>query len=145
QFNTIGVDGDGSAGEANEGNLISGNLGPGIDSHSSAAENVVAGNLVGLTATGDAALPNGIDGVRIYHSAQDNLVGTNADGISDHLERNVIVAGPDTGVRLFGQVGEPSGNVIAGNYIGTDVTGTVDLTDGVGIRLELGAHDNLVG
>src|SRR5690606_8507963 len=68
QFNTIGVDGDGSAGEANEGNLISGNLGPGIDLHSSAAENVVAGNLVGLTATGDAALPNGIDGVRIYHS-----------------------------------------------------------------------------
>src|SRR5262249_49166620 len=48
-------------------------------------------------------------------------VGTNGDGIADTAERNVI-AGNATGALVFIQIA-PS-TVVAGNYIGTDATGS---------------------
>lgn len=101
------------------GNLISGNGGPGISIISSA--NIVQGNLIGTDRTGSASLGNGgaggvSAGVLLQGAASQNLVG----GASADL-RNVISGNAYAGIIFF--VG-PSDNLIQGNYIGTDATGT---------------------
>ncbi len=119
-LNAVGVDGDG-ANDALEGNLVSGNAQGGILIYWGASDNKVAGNLVGTDKTGLIALPSP-GGVSVSFQGSRNLIGTDADGVSDELERNVIVAG--VGVVLDPLV--PSvmeDNVIAGNYIGVDITG----------------------
>ncbi len=37
------------------------------------------------------------------------------------------------------------GNVVAGNYIGTDRTGLKDLANGTGIRIGRDANNNIIG
>jgi hypothetical protein len=129
QKNIIGTNGDGSVGDAAEGNVIAANRGEGVvivDSGTN--QNVVAGNLIGRTSASEPTnFGNGgttLGGVVIGYGAQFNLVGTNADGVSDTLERNVI-SGNGYGVVLYG--GGTSQNIIAGNYIGTDSSGTQGL------------------
>ncbi len=79
--------------------------------------NTVQGNLIGTDATGTSALPNGDNGV-VIEDPDDNLVGGTTAGA-----RNVITANA-IGVLL--SMGA-TGNTIQGNYIGTDVTGLIDL------------------
>ncbi len=132
-----------------ERNIISGNSSWGVwvvGSHC-----VVAGNYVGTDVTGEVALSNGnistALSVGIFLQADDNIIGTNDDGIGDDSERNVISGevglNPEfaDGIQMF--FGS-TGNVIAGNYIGTDKTGTVPVGNGGGINLGNG-HDNRVG
>ena len=124
KFNIVGTNGDG-VGDAAEGNVISGNgRGVGIQG-TGTDENVVAGNLIGLTASGTTALGNNGtgDGVWIVQGAQKNRVGTNGDGVSDLLERNVISGHTFAGVAIYNA--QTHDNIVAGNYIGTDVTGTL--------------------
>jgi titin len=59
-------------------------------------------------------------------------------------KRNVISGNGSAGVWIFG--GDGSGNVVQGNYIGTDSSGTTALAnDDDGVRISLDASDNLVG
>ncbi|HLA62878.1 MAG TPA: hypothetical protein VK610_00505, partial [Rhodothermales bacterium] len=79
-----------------------------------AAGTRVAGNLIGLDATGAEARTNGV-GVWVQGAATGTRVGGWATG-----ERNVI-AGNGTGVAVTngddsGTAGEPTGTVVAGNY-----------------------------
>src|SRR5262249_42006360 len=60
--------------------------------------------------------------VAIWGGATGNRVGTNADGVSDEQERNVISGNRFGGVGI-GNYDGTAGNVVAGNYIGTDKTG----------------------
>jgi CSLREA domain-containing protein len=130
--NIVGVDGDG-VNDAAERNLISGSplwnvnvvFAPGT---------VVAGNYIGTDAAGTGAIPGVASigtGVDINNSSTGVRVGTNADGVSDALERNVIAGNSGIGVRV---TGNSDSTVIAGNYIGVDATGAGDLgnrSDGV--------------
>jgi hypothetical protein len=137
----IGVDGDGSAGEANEGNVISGNGVAGINITSSnpalslTSNVVIAGNFVGTDSTGTQAVPNGLTGSNgggiQFVRGTNQRVGTNSDGVSDELERNVISGNFGTGLLMR------STGIVAGNYVGTDVTGTKALGNGVGIFVDL--------
>lgn len=137
--NVIGTDGDGSN-DANEGNLISGNLDAGLwvyDSNTS--NNVIAGNLVGTTFDGASALGNGSVGVTV--GGNFNRVGTNGDGVSDQLEANVVSGNNNTGIFLAAD-----GNWVAGNFVGTDITGMLaigNLYDGITLNPE--ADNNLIG
>ena len=119
------------------------------------SSNVVAGNLIGTDLTGTLAVAN-YAGVEIDGGATSNLIGTNGDGVNDALERNIISGNSLVGIWITGS-GTDS-NIVAGNYVGTDVTGTLavpngstpitrggtDLT-GDGIAIESGASDNLIG
>ncbi len=141
--NFIGTDGDGIA-DDREGNLISGNSAYGVLFWQAGTENnVLAGNLIGTDATGLAAMPNAA-GVYIFNGAARNLVGTNADGVSDDLERN-IVSGNVNGISIVADPWTPTGadgNTIAGNYIGTDITGAAALgntSNGIHISWSRGA------
>ena len=150
QGNLIGTDGDGVA-DASERNVISGNSQGGVVIQTVGTDhNVVAGNYIGTDATGTTALGNGDQGVLINNwtetegGPQGNLIGTDGDGVADEAERNVISANAGHGVLILGE--GVSSNVVAGNYIGTDATGTVALgNEGCGVDLLDGAASNLIG
>jgi hypothetical protein len=137
--NFVGTNGDGR-GDAVEGNLLSGNL-IGVSISGPAHDNVIAGNKIGTDVSGRRTLPNTNRGVNIGGTA--NRVGSNADGVSDDLERNVI-SGNALGVVIAG-VGTTR-NVLAGNFIGTDVSGAAALGNGGGgVVVSVGATDNVIG
>ena len=136
QTNTIG----GSA--PNAGNVISGNLGSGVAIQSQSATttgNIIQGNLIGLDATGTTDVGNTYDGVIISFGAQGNFIGGDTS-----VERNVISGNSQHGISIQG-VGT-TGNIVSGNYIGTDITGMLDLgNDGRGVNLSGAAQDNIIG
>jgi hypothetical protein len=101
------------------GNLISGNAGDGVFI-SGGGSNVVQGNFIGTDATGTAPLGNGA-GVDI--DRPDNLVGGTTPAA-----RNII-----SGNRSTGFVVVERSNRVQGNYIGTDVTGTLALGNQIGV------------
>src|SRR5207253_715829 len=80
-------------------------------------------------AAGTAAVPNALSGVILAVTATNNRIGTNGDGVNDAAERNVISGNTQRGV-LIQDVGT-TGNVVAGNYIGTNTAGTLGLTSTV--------------
>jgi hypothetical protein len=100
-------------------NVISGNGRQGISFNSSS--NTVQGNYIGTDRTGTIAIPNGFQGVAFFGSvsASGNVVGGVNPG-----EGNLISGNNLSGVALVENVSDTQ---ILGNFIGTDVTGTVDL------------------
>jgi titin len=139
--NTIGGVGAGAR------NVISGNsLGIGLDSTSTSG-NVIQGNFIGTNADGTAAplgiaaVTGGGTGLSIGSGASGNTVGGAAAGA-----RNVIAGNTNTGVSIFGA--GTTANVVQGNFIGTDVTGTVALGNGRtadGFDVTSGASSNTIG
>jgi len=117
--NRIGTDGDG-VNDEEERNVISGNSIYGVNIYGSyigASGNIIAGNYIGTDATGTVALGNTAG---IWLSVADNnIIGTNGDGLGDFLEGNIISGNTGYGIQL----NSSNGNVIAGNFIGVDVTG----------------------
>jgi CSLREA domain-containing protein len=85
---------------------------------------LIVGNFIGTDATGTADAGNGGDGVFIDNHAN-NTIG----GITER-ERNVISGNNGNGVNIAGAAA--TGNVVGGNYIGTDVTGDVGIGNGGG-------------
>ena len=99
-------------------NIISGNNQRGVII-AGAGSNVILGNYIGTNAAGSASLGNTLTGVAINNSPNNTIGGTVAGA------RNVISGNSQFGVDIFGSVG--TGNVVQGNFIGTDATGTLDL------------------
>ena len=133
QNNTIG--GDSPA----DRNLISCNGWEGVGIHGSGTTgNVVSGNYIGVDRLGTTSRANTLDGVRIYGGAQNNTVGGDTEG-----ERNVISGNLENGVHIAGE--DTTDNVVSGNYIGVDATGTTALPNyDDGVRI-IDAPDNLIG
>lgn len=138
---------------AGEGNVISGNAEEGIAIVSqSAARNVVQGNIIGLDASGTVEVPNGEDGVLIEGGAIGPMFGDEADdnqiGGTAAGARNVISGNQGDGVHIRDDSGNALGtrfNIVEGNFIGTDVTGTLDRgNDGFGVFIE-GSNENRIG
>lgn len=136
-YNVIGTNGDGIA-DGQERNLI-------YDGQYNiilvtSDHNVIAGNYMNVNASGTQAL-NASHGEIFIADGHDNLVGTNGDGISDNLERNLC--------SFIEIVGGSSNNTIAGNYIGVSVGGQVIITNsGIAIWANGGSgrpHHNRVG
>jgi hypothetical protein len=142
--NRIGTDGDGN-GDATERNVIAASRYQGVVIWDSGTDaNVVAGNLIGTNAAGTAALANGAAGVWIGKGARGNRIGTNADGLADTFERNVISGNSLQGVNIS-DAGTDQ-NIVAGNTIGTDVTGVAALgNQDSGVWVHAGARSNRIG
>ena len=96
---------------------------------SNATGNVVQGNFVGSDAGGTVSLPQ-VTGVLI--AGPNNTVG----GTTPEA-RNVISGNSAEGVRITGAV--TTGNLVQGNFIGTDVTGALDLGNFTGDGVEFAA------
>ena len=134
--NLVGTNGDGKN-DAAERNLLSGNGQSGmLITGTGANQNVVAGNFIGTDVTGTVSIGNGRDGVGIAFGAQSNLIGTNGNSVDDAGERNIIAGSTFAGVAISNP--GTSFNVVAGNFIGTNVTGTGSLPNGRGVAIAYG-------
>jgi ELWxxDGT repeat protein len=146
----------GSAGNilvaAAERNVISGNAQAGIGIVDS-ANNVVAGNYIGLDAHGGLlGNGNGFEGISLAGNSHGNRIGA-ASAATGEAERNVISGNALAGISLgrtdwivLSLAGNATvGNSIAGNYIGTDPSGLILAPNGQGILIEGGASENSIG
>jgi len=122
------------------GNVISGNGGAGVHiSGSDSYGDVVGGNLIGLTADGADALPNGGSGVVIDQGAHDNSIGASpAAGGTNTISGNGMA-----GVTIDGS--DTSGNRVVSNVIGINPSGDGPLPNNNGVWISNGAHDNTIG
>jgi hypothetical protein len=131
---------------AGAGNLISGNGRFGIfvqgvpngGTYTTSSNNVLQGNIIGLSATG-AALGNALDGIDFYPGATNNTIGGTTPGAG-----NVIAGNLRNGIVLSGTF--VTGNLIEGNQIGTNSSHAKSLGNGFyGIGLFGAANNNTIG
>ncbi len=114
-------------------NVISGNgwgvliSNPNGDNGGSTGSQVL-GNYIGTDAAGQGALPNVLAGVEIDTSG--NTIGGTVPGarnvISSYLGPGVLIGNPDGGF------GDSTGNLVLGNYIGTNADGDAKLPNTCG-------------
>ena len=100
-----------------------------------ASNNIVRSNLIGVDTTGATAWANGIDGVQILDGASGNTI-----------DLNTISGNTNSGVYLTSSGAPTQNNTIQGNRIGTDVSGAFGIGNGVaGIYLGCSAPNNSIG
>ena len=120
---------------AGAGNLISGNCLLGLSiAGASAGANIIQGNRIGTDASGRTALGNAEDGILIKDSSG-NTIGGPGSG-------NLISGNSFVGVQILGQ---SSGNILQGNKIGVDLSGTSALPNGQDGVFINGASNNIIG
>jgi len=107
--------------------------------------NLIRGNFIGTDVTGTVIDPDGLplSGDELGNSETGVFVdgGNNTIGGTTPRARNII-SGNLNGIEIVG-----SGNPIQGNYLGTDVTGTIDLgnlVEGVSLHGN-GCRNNTIG
>jgi hypothetical protein len=107
----------------------------------------IQGNFIGTSAGGGTinATGPGIEiGLYVLNSGN-NLFGTDGDGANDFGERNVIAGFGNSGGILIQNSGS-SGNIIAGNYIGTNAQASNNVPNtGSGIVLDTGVQNTRIG
>lgn len=136
-YNRIGGNRFIGSGPLGQGNLLSGNGNSGI-AFGEAMSNTVSGNLVGTDVHGTAAWGNGgFAGIMVggaYH-----IIGGTKPG-----EGNIVSGNLGNGIGDGG--GRPHGNLVIGNYVGTDISGSFDLgNQGHGISFESGYNNRVEG
>jgi hypothetical protein len=120
-------------------NILSGNFRMGIFIGGGSISNLVQGNFVGVDATGTNALGNGSEGIRIVGGSG---VTGNLIGGAIASARNIVSGNTADGIVVtFG----PFGNVVQGNYVGTDVTGTRPLGNADGIQISANGTNSVIG
>ena len=122
-----------------QGNIIGGNLGPGILLSGEAVQEIeVYGNVIGLSTDAGGSIANQ-HGIVLVDGAHDNRIGSDQENqvntISGNLGFGVLMQGSGT-----------RNNTVASNFIGTNKTGHEYVGNGgAGVRIEDGAHDNTIG
>jgi titin len=100
--------------------------------------NLVEGNFIGTDSAGNNTIGNDVAGVLINAGAVNNTIGGTGAGaenvISDNKAEGVLISGAGT-----------SGNLVQGNYIGTNPTGTRALSNQDGVLIQAGAVNNTIG
>ena len=121
------------------GNLISGNGTHGITITNDSDDNTVSGNFIGTDVTGTGVIGNSVDGITISDLSSNNTIGGTSAGAG-----NIISGNLRNGVTIRG--GDSNGNLVQGNFIGTDITGTVALGNALdGISMAGGTANNTIG
>jgi trimeric autotransporter adhesin len=126
-----------------QGNLVSANKNDGVLIKGGATQNTLSGNYVGTTATGNAALGNGSDGVAIVHADSNSLIGCTFQD-QPFVYYNVLSGNGGNGLRIddsndttvqadFMGAGANNATVVANHQNGLLVTGTSSETQVGGV------------
>lgn len=120
------------------GNVVSGNQMFGVYvATGQSSSNIVTGNLIGLDITGQSGIGNSGVGVQIDGTL-------NRVGGATPQERNVISANKVHGIVITGSGARQ--NIVQGNYIGTDITGTKGLgNENAGILVDASSFNQIGG
>jgi titin len=123
---------------AGDGNVISGNSDQGVSmADSGTTENLIEGNLIGTNATGTAGLGNGDSGVRLTSAASSNTVGGAVSAARNVISDNTIgISVANSGT---------TGNLVEGNFIGTNAAGTASVGNGDGVLLYAKSSTTTIG
>ena len=98
--------------------------------------NLIEGNRIGTSADGTADLGNGSNGVWVN--------GLSVSSTNNTIRDNLISGNGSHGIFVWGV--NASANIVEGNYIGTDVTGSSYLrNDGAGIEIRDSASNRIGG
>jgi len=122
-----------TAGNSTVRGMIINNVSRGIDLEVNGG-NVIVGNYLGTDFTGRLALGD-FEGVTIIGSANNRIGGTTAG------ERNLISGNTDYGIRIQ----NANNNIVEGNLIGTDITGTSAIPNQFQAVLISGGSNNVIG
>ena len=131
-------------------NVISANGASGVliqGNQSDGSSNTVLGNLIGTDYLGRTALANISAGVTI-DGAPDNTIGGTSAAARNIISGNGIsgTGGPGVLIEDSAGTGGATGNVVEGNYVGTDITGAQAVANaGSGVDIETGATNNTIG
>jgi hypothetical protein len=128
-----------------ERNFISGNGGNGITVTGSTRNQIIA-NFIGTDVTGMVRLGNLGDGIHLASGASSNVIGgvtpENVNGVVNLQDGNLISANQGNGITMTDL---SRTNFVAGNFIGTTVTGDVGLGNGQdGIAILNQSNDNVI-
>ena len=117
-------------------NVISGNGGDGV--LIDASNTNLSENYIGTTASGDAAVGNGENGVRV-ESGTDNDIGfVSSSFLNTYYLGSVISGNTENGIFLSGGT-----STVLGNNVGTSADGQSDLPNDTGIAVE--SDGNTIG
>ena len=115
-------------------NVISGNLADGIQFAAASGETVI-GNFIGTDITGKLAIGNAGVGVRLAFITPDNTIGGTAAGTGN------LISGNEVGVNIE----LASDQLVIGNRIGTDVTGTKAIGNTIGVDIDQSSSISIGG
>ena len=107
-------------------NVIAGNSLVGVINNAGGSI-TITGNYIGTNASGTAAIPNGQNGILLSDIANSTIGGTTDQA------RNLVSGNVGSGILMMTSTtggNAASANTIAGNYIGTDVTGATAIPNG---------------
>jgi hypothetical protein len=96
--------------------------------------NVVEGNFIGTDPSGNIDRHNGAVGVWALSGAGNLIGGTTPSA------RNLLSGNLQSGVRI-----DAPGTLVRGNYIGTNASGNVAISNVYGVAVTVGGHDALIG
>lgn len=120
-----------------ERNLISNNGGRGIAIwNTGVSNNTVVGNYVGLDMSGANVRGNLLEGILMAGETHDNRIGGSGSG-----ERNVVAGSGWDGISMWNS----SNNLVSGNYVGTDASGSLAFGNNYGVLIADGSSNNIVG
>jgi hypothetical protein len=121
-------------------NVFSGNDGNGIEVGGNASGVTIDPNIIGLATKGNAALPNGGDGVLIDGSAHHNTIGGHLLSV---IPQNTFSGNAGYGLAITGSA---YGNRVFTTFIGTDLLGTTAVPNGLGgVLIGGNARGNVIG
>jgi titin len=120
-------------------NIISGNLSQGIViTDPGTSGTLVQGNFIGVDISGTVATPNSFSGVQLSGGCQSNTIGGGVGA------RNIISGNSNYGVYIANT--NTDANIVQGNTIGLDVTGTKAIANQfAGVVIFDAARSNQVG
>ncbi|QEG40277.1 DUF4347 domain-containing protein [Roseimaritima ulvae] len=119
------------------GNVITGNANEGINiSGTSATGTIIQGNIIGLDADGATGSGNADVGIAILAGAHTTTIGGSLAGQGNVISKNY------EGIEI-----NSNNNTVQGNFIGTDITGTLDRGNRSddGVEIQNNATGNLIG
>jgi hypothetical protein len=122
-------------------NVISGNLFSNIDLVYPGSEgNLIQNNYIGTNAAGTGAIGGTVSGIDESSGARNNTIGGTV------VSARNIISGSLHGVDIgqAGVIGITIGNLVEGNYIGTNASGTSAISNGAGIVVPANADGNQI-